>query len=165
MVEGTVVIAGATGSNVTRVNGPYIPTGHGYVHNAYGRELLRKEGDHDWWLRYTTRKYWMVRITSDKDANNCNGWMQSEVGVADSALASRWTIWDGSVWEEQGSVTIARGLQRVMIEGATGSRAVTRINRSYIPIGQVHNGRELLRKEAEVTKTSGSDTRHANIGC
>ena len=97
-----VLIAGATGNNAAHVNGAYTPTGQ--VHN--GRELLQKEGDQDKWLRYATNNKWMVSPTSSKDENSCAAWMYSEVGVADPALASKWTVWDGSVWKDQGSVAV-----------------------------------------------------------
>ena len=145
MVEGTMLIAGATGSSATNINGAYIPTGQ--VHN--GRELLQKEGGQNKWLRYTTGNRWVVSGT--KDANNLNGWVHSEAGVADPALASTWKVLDGGAWEEQGSAAVAHALQRVLIAGATGSSA-TNINGAYIPTGQVHNGRELLQKEGGQNK-------------
>ena len=75
------------------------------------RPLFRKQDDnevfHDRWLRYTLKGVWAISSSTDKDANNKNGWVLSkQSGLALPVDSAKWTVYSDGKWGVQASVKV-----------------------------------------------------------
>lgn len=102
--EGLRVLGAAAAESA---NGVYVPAGTEYN----GKALFRKRGGSSMWFRYVLSKHrhnWMVSSTADKDANKDRGVLFShEKNLSDPTKARRWSVWTGSRWEVQESISVS----------------------------------------------------------
>ena len=97
-----VVFSGASGEISFRVNGIFLFQGikddMPFYKNLVNQQYCHRASDGNWYV-------------SDKEsfeANKASGYCDSvEAGWDHPSRALRWTVWDGSKWEEQPAVKVA----------------------------------------------------------
>ena len=108
-------ISGATGPCSFLINGVYDPVDD-ELHND--RPVFQKRGDGDKWLRFTSRRRWVVSNTSRKENDSHGCWAYCvEKDVMDPSFARRWKVLQTDNFEEQPSVAVSCDLEFTVPSG------------------------------------------------
>jgi hypothetical protein len=137
-----VLIGGVSGIQA-HVNGIYDPVG------VYNGKVLFHQRDCGRWLRWvSTRMYWMVSPTVNKDANDNMGWCHClDLALDDPRQAKTWTVGNGVGWSTQPAVACVSLVPSVLVGGVTGAKAAD-VNGTYDPAG-VHNAKAMFQKRGD----------------